>query len=136
MQPATLHYWKQASLHVYALVGGAGFQKLAEILHLRTHPSKVQQLLAYVPEPIRHKGRDISARLDYELQDFAPWQLVFATALLVLLALQLLKWASTASEDVRERGETMSLTSHILQCRLAGYAVSPWHSVSSLLHSG
>ena len=82
----------------------AGLQKIAESLHLRAQPSKVQQLLAYVPEPLKHKGRDISAQIDFQLQDYAPWQIVLATALAVLLSVQLLKWATAASEDIRERG--------------------------------
>ena len=91
----------------------AGLQKVAEFLRLRDPPSRLQLLLNYVPDPVRHKARDVGARIDYQLQEYAPWQIALFSALTALLVVQLLRWASAASEDVRERGTPLQSA---LQC--------------------
>ena len=84
----------------------AGFKRLLDVLHLqhRSQKTRIDSLLSFVPEPIWHKARDIGAQLDYQLQDYAPWQIAVYSALAVLLLVQLLQWANTTSEGVREQG--------------------------------
>ncbi|KAK9813985.1 hypothetical protein WJX73_007983 [Symbiochloris irregularis] len=80
------------------------FQGLMEKLRLRKHPSKLSELLQYVPRPVLHKARELAAEVDYSLREYAPWQIALFSALLAITLLQLWKWALAASEDIRERG--------------------------------
>lgn len=81
-----------------------GWKKVAESLHLRRPPSRWQYYHDAIPEPFRHKARDIAARVDHSLKDYAPWQIALLSALAAVILLQLLRWIASASEDIRERG--------------------------------